>query len=679
MKQTFTLLISLMMVVTTAIGQTVKSSPTGSAAVQKSKSPSIVIDPLQIEAIHATSLLVTEHPVTITNEGDEVLQWQLEIGPAEGYQHVDVKSDSLPCTDSLYSTGCSVGDGLVYWQFADITVPDIPCSGNPDWYHDYTDLNHSLPSGTQILTVQAGYNDTYFDVWIDFNDDLQFSDDEIVLNDAFCDSDFNFYDFEVLIPDQFFSSGEHLMRVRTNYDQPVEDACETYSYGNCCDFRATVITSVPTFWLTADTTAGSVAPGASQEVVISLSSADLSWGYYHAILNFESNDPVNPLVTVNASLSSATTCPWMPPENLYFYHTGSYVHLFWEEPPPPTDVIIRWDDGINDDGIGLTSGGTFWVAAHWEPEQIAAYDDRFITEISIFPRSEVDASFVLKIWTGEYGDQEILSQNVDVTNNEWNNIVYSNPVQIDADTDLWIGYEVTHEAGDFPAGVDAGPAVAGYGDMISTGGGWVAMSDEYGLDYNWNIAARVSLTGTPDGKSRSIKRETVNNNETSDGWLAKGNLPPAEHPEYRDTSDFLNGYNVYLLEYGGDLLKLNENLVQGTSYTWHSNNYYGRTIYICAEYDSCESCAFIDLINDIEEYGKSGMIIYPNPAKEMMTIKSIDHIRSVKLRNATGQMVYQSRTSGNEFHLNTSTFEPGIYVLEVKTENGINMQKLVIQ
>lgn len=142
------------------------------------------------------------------------------------------------CVDGLYTTGCSLGDGLVYWDISNVNVPDIPCTGTPAWYHDYTDMVHDFTAGgTFTLTVQAGYGSTYFDVWIDFNDDLILTNDEIILNDAYCDEGGVDYTFDVFIPTNA-PTGIHAMRFRTNWLSPVEDACETYSYGNAADFMA---------------------------------------------------------------------------------------------------------------------------------------------------------------------------------------------------------------------------------------------------------------------------------------------------------------------------------------------------------------------------------------------------------------------------------------------------------
>src|SRR5690606_25810660 len=112
-------------------------------------------------------------------------------------------------------------------------------------------------------------------------------------------------------------------------------------------------------------------------------------------------------------------------------------------------------------------------------------------------------TFVLKVWTGANASQLVSSQPVTITSDVWNEFTLTTPVPVPGTTEIWFGYTVTHAAGQNAAGVDAGPAVAGYGDMISTDGTtWEAMSS-FGPDFNnnWNLQAFVEtldgVTATP--------------------------------------------------------------------------------------------------------------------------------------------------------------------------------------
>ena len=184
------------------------------------------------------------------------------------------------------------------------------------------------------------------------------------------------------------------------------------------------------------------------------------------------------------------------PTNLTASVSDNDVTLNWTSPGggSGSGQWVQWDAGTNTgNGIGLTSGGTFYCAAHWTPAQLAAYDGQEISMISFFPNADPAATFALKAWTGASAGTLLMTQAISsYTVDMFNEIDLTSSIIIDASTDLWIGYSCTHGAGTFPAGCDDGPAVAYGGDMISLDGtSWVSMSTDYGLDYNWNIAAYV--------------------------------------------------------------------------------------------------------------------------------------------------------------------------------------------
>ncbi|MFW5705683.1 MAG: T9SS type A sorting domain-containing protein, partial [Bacteroidota bacterium] len=535
-----------------------------------------------------------------------------------------------------------------------------------------------LPAGgTYTLTVQAGYSDTYFDVWIDFNDDLLLTEDELVINDAVCDEANVNYTFDITIPASA-APGTHILRFRTNWTAPVTDPCETYTYGNAADFKATTGGGTPGEWLSADILSGTLNPGESEDITVTFNSEGLDPGTYMGNLNFASNDPSNPSVDVPVELTVGSgPCPLPAPVNLggeQILGTND-VLLWWDEPEVPGGVI-RWDDGINNDGIGLTAAGTFSVAAHWEPDQLTQFDGLYLTDMDIFPRSDLGATFVLKVWTGATGNTEVYSEEITVVNGEWNSFSLATPVQINASTDLWIGYEITHPAGDFPAGCDAGPAVAGYGDMIRLGAGaWEPMSG-LGLDYNWNIAGVIGLDAMGKPLARPI---AVNNFNNTRGSVVAGNLPKADEPVWNDEIRALLGYNAYIL-IEGNWVKLNTAIIEELEFI-HENVPSGEWDYkVCAVWEQCESCAEpISVIVGVNELTSGTTAIYPNPASDFVNIQSPAGIKQVTIMNNVGQVVYNKAMEMSEIRVNTADFETGVYVVRVQTASGVVTEKLIIQ
>jgi hypothetical protein len=150
----------------------------------------------------------------------------------------------------------------------------------------------------------------------------------------------------------------------------------------------------------------------------------------------------------------------------------------------------------NSSSIGLTSGGTMEVAAKWPPagaNSILPYVGMNLTSIKFWP-AQAGLTYTVHIYTGAAGNT-VYSQ--DVTNpviNAWNEVVLTTPFAIPSGTYVWAGYSCVQAAGQFPAGIDAGPAIAGYGDMYRTGTAWSSLynASAGANDGNWNIQAYVT-------------------------------------------------------------------------------------------------------------------------------------------------------------------------------------------
>ncbi len=163
-------------------------------------------------------------------------------GKAQGYLGEGMQSGL--CTDDLYMFGCESIDGLSYWDLANIQDVEILCEGTPAWYHDYTDMVHFVPQLYEnTLTVKAGFWMTYFDVWIDYNDDLLLTGDEHIINDGYLYEPGLPYTFDFTVPESV-AAGQHVMRVRTNFNEPVTSPCSTFYYGNCVDFIIDIVDPV---------------------------------------------------------------------------------------------------------------------------------------------------------------------------------------------------------------------------------------------------------------------------------------------------------------------------------------------------------------------------------------------------------------------------------------------------
>lgn len=76
----------------------------------------------------------------------------------------------------------------------------------------------------------------------------------------------------------------------------------------------------------------------------------------------------------------------------------------------------------------------------------------------------------------------------------------------------------------------------------------------------------------------------------------------------------------------------------------------------------------------IENSRHPEMVIYPNPADDVLTIRGID-VKSVKIYNMTGQRVSEI---SNKSMLDVSNIEPGIYVIDVNDRNDKSYKEVIL-
>lgn len=73
------------------------------------------------------------------------------------------------------------------------------------------------------------------------------------------------------------------------------------------------------------------------------------------------------------------------------------------------------------------------------------------------------------------------------------------------------------------------------------------------------------------------------------------------------------------------------------------------------------------------------MIVYPNPAKDLLYINSINEgYVSISIKNAQGVMVLEHPTYNTSLPVNIATLKKGLYIIEIKGDHFIESQKFVV-
>ena len=145
-------------------------------------------------------------------------------------------------------SNCSRGDGFFLFKLG--TIDNITeCS--PNGYGDYTNLSTELANNSITeLNIITHYGNQYVKIWIDFNDNFVFEEDEVIVNNVVVGLGSGSGVFEKTIPfviPDGINLGQHLMRAKSNYNAPVpEDACEETELGETEDYMTELVLFIGT-------------------------------------------------------------------------------------------------------------------------------------------------------------------------------------------------------------------------------------------------------------------------------------------------------------------------------------------------------------------------------------------------------------------------------------------------
>lgn len=90
----------------------------------------------------------------------------------------------------------------------------------------------------------------------------------------------------------------------------------------------------------------------------------------------------------------------------------------------------------------------------------------------------------------------------------------------------------------------------------------------------------------------------------------------------------------------------------------------------------------VDQTLGISNFEESGISIYPNPTKDLLTITNESGIRfnSIEILDLTGKLVYTETINSSVYQINTANLQAGLYVLKVVDGNGKPFQtKFIIE
>jgi hypothetical protein len=176
---------------------------------------------------------------------EELLQMRLEkLKPLPVYEkktrNETDQTDSF-CSPS-YTYGCSDDDGFTDFALEQIQNFGSNCADlNGIGWSEYYSLGPAmlLPGMDYTISMRTGYSNQHVNIWIDFNDDLILSTDEIILSDYIIVLANVLYDVEVTIPANA-TAGQHALRAMSVWNNAFSDPCGAYDFGEAEDYSVVI-------------------------------------------------------------------------------------------------------------------------------------------------------------------------------------------------------------------------------------------------------------------------------------------------------------------------------------------------------------------------------------------------------------------------------------------------------
>lgn len=303
------------------------------------------------------------------------------------------------------------------------------------------------------------------------------------------------------------------------------------------------------------------------------------------------------------------------------------------ESDPATQYVLKYDSDVYDCiGIGNAPSATF--ASLYPGAMLSSLKGMTVSSVDVYV-GDVPESASIVIYgqkkQSECGDL-ITEQAFTPKAQSWNHVVLSQPVEIGT-TDLWIGVRMENiVATGYYIGVDEGPAVIGFGDLVNIGGStWWSMAD-LGLDYNYCIRANVTGDRTPAISWLSTDKKSMEVAAGSEGKLNVSFTPQGlEEGVYEaylevSTNDPFNSFiriPVYMVN--GELTAIGSVEQEGLGITLNGGN---------------------------------------------VTIKGGKTIAALKVSDLTGRCLMTSKPGAEEATVSLSQFAKGVYVITATYADG---------
>lgn len=320
------------------------------------------------------------------------------------------------------------------------------------------------------------------------------------------------------------------------------------------------------------------------------------------------------------------------------------IQVQWNPPYFDEPLPIRYGSGVMTDAIGLNEAGSYMGVIGWGPNQLAQYDGFNIVGLEVFIR-DLPIAMNLIVMVDE---KIVIDQKIDIKDvkaNDFNFFLLDEPLTIDSKLELVVGFDVRQAVGKYILGVDAGPAVTTFGDLISLdmGATW-----KYLQSSNWIIAAGITKY-----RDMNAKQESDVNLLGYDLYVnnTKRNTSPLKLAEFSDGE--ISPNNTY--------------------------TYKVASVWEAGEAMFSDEVSVLYAPNAIEEQHEGSVKISPIPVKELLQINNLEGYISIELKDLTGRSIRTKTVSSDTEFIDCSDLNSGAYLLVLKKNKGVALTRKIVK
>ncbi len=321
---------------------------------------------------------------------------------------------------------------------------------------------------------------------------------------------------------------------------------------------------------------------------------------------------------------------------------------------------LHYDNGISYTGLGLAGAPVYW-AIMFPAEDLEFYNGTMITKVSMFDYELHNGNINIYYGGDEAPDMLVHTQPYNCTGlKDFVEFELTSPIPVDATTNLWIVFNALNGYSPAPICEDQG----------NKNGRWMSTDGETWAD----IGSVPDLAGTFMVRAfvtSNLERTTVEmtNNRNDNATFSHYNV-------YRGTS--MDNFELIAQPKVGYYF---DEVEKGTYYYQVTATYFEDGIECISE----AANSYLEPENDFVMVEVTSVInndvnttkVYPNPVSNNLNVIA-ENMKRITIINALGQFVYDRNTNSDNEIINVSSYDSGIYMLRITTEDGVTTNRITV-